>query len=181
MPDIDGWIIQTAPGGWVQAYNTASDSTAYLRLQTDDGGRLTTYLSLMDGRSPVSTRVWREFPFAKIEQVLTGHPHMTASGSAPDAVDVLRTYFATRGENAEVAPRQGCPEPPLLRRPGHRITDEFLRDLAATYRWLVSAGSSAPAIAIARQTGAPAATVHRWITNARKRGFLPTGRPGRVG
>lgn len=72
-------------------------------------------------------------------------------------------------------------KPPALVRPDGRITDDFLRQLAATYRWLVASGESAPAASIAQQTGAPVATVRRWIVNARQREFLPPGRPGRAG
>lgn len=72
-------------------------------------------------------------------------------------------------------------KPADLVRPDGRITDEFLARLAETYRWLVSSGDTAPASTIADQTGAPVATVRRWIVNARQRGHLPPGRPGRAG
>ncbi|MGH8917692.1 MAG: hypothetical protein ACRD0H_05020, partial [Actinomycetes bacterium] len=71
--------------------------------------------------------------------------------------------------------------PPPLSRPDGRISDDFLRELATAYKWLVASGESAPASAIASQTGAPVATVRRWIVNARQRQFLPPGRPARAG
>lgn len=72
-------------------------------------------------------------------------------------------------------------EPPPLTRPAGRLTDDFLRDLARTYKWLVATGNGAPATVIAEQTQTPVATVRRWISNARQRQFLPPGRPGRAG
>lgn len=72
-------------------------------------------------------------------------------------------------------------EPAPLAHPGRRITDEFLADLAASYRWLVATDHSAPSTKIAEQTGAPVATVRRWVSMARKKGILPPGRPGRAG
>ncbi|MCB5166050.1 hypothetical protein LG634_14540 [Streptomyces bambusae] len=77
---------------------------------------------------------------------------------------------------------QGAGErPPRLSRPAGRITDDFLRDLARTYKWLVATGHNAPATVIADETNTPVATVRRWISNARQRQFLPPGRPGRAG
>jgi hypothetical protein len=70
--------------------------------------------------------------------------------------------------------------PPQLTRP-ERITDDFLADLARTYRWLVASGDTAPAASIAKEIGAPLGTVRRWVMNARQRGVLPPGRPGRAG
>lgn len=70
--------------------------------------------------------------------------------------------------------------PKSLQRPNGLLTDDFLRQLGTAYLELAIEGQ-APAPAIARQTGAPVRTVHRWIAEARKRGHLPTGRRGRVG
>jgi len=34
---------------------------------------------------------------------------------------------------------------------------------------------------LAEANGVPVSTVHRWVKEARRRGFLPPGRPGRSG
>lgn len=78
------------------------------------------------------------------------------------------------------AVEEGIDEPEPLRRPNGLLTDDFLRRLSAAYLELAMK-DRAPAPAIARQTGAPVRTVHRWIAEARKRGHLPPGRRGRVG
>jgi len=58
-----------------------------------------------------------------------------------------------------------------------KITDEFLAAIAKQYTEHVDAGRN-PAPEIAEQEGAPVATVHRWINEARKSGFLTTTTPG---
>jgi hypothetical protein len=82
---------------------------------------------------------------------------------------------------SDLSSRDPGEEPPSLKHPGRRITDEFLTDLAATYRWLVATDHNAPSTKIAEQTGAPVATARRWVAMARKKGLLPPGRPGRAG
>ncbi|MET8862295.1 helix-turn-helix domain-containing protein [Nonomuraea sp. NPDC004580] len=69
---------------------------------------------------------------------------------------------------------------PHLKPPEGRLTDEFLSDVAETYRWVTST-KYPPAPAIAEMTKVPVRTVHRWIYEARKRGILPPARPGRAG
>jgi 8-oxo-dGTP pyrophosphatase MutT (NUDIX family) len=64
---------------------------------------------------------------------------------------------------------------PPLTAPDSGLTDEFLRHVAAAYVAAVKAGLN-PAPELARQTGRPVRTVHRWIYIARKRGLLPPSR-----
>ncbi|GAA4664048.1 helix-turn-helix domain-containing protein [Amycolatopsis dongchuanensis] len=59
-------------------------------------------------------------------------------------------------------------------------TDAFYEEVARAYKQYAEE-SRAPAAAIARETGVPVRTVHRWISEARRRGHLPAGRRGRVG
>ena len=58
--------------------------------------------------------------------------------------------------------------------------DLFYRDIARAYRDLATA-SARPAAELAEASGVPASTAHRWIKEARRRGFLPPGRPGKSG
>lgn len=71
-------------------------------------------------------------------------------------------------------------QPPTITLPDGRITDEFLRSVAAGYRWFAARGE-APSPGIAGLSGAPVRTVHRWVAEARKRGMLPPARTGRAG
>jgi hypothetical protein len=58
--------------------------------------------------------------------------------------------------------------------------DGFYRDVADVYLELAS-GSPRPASDIAARHGVPVSTAHRWVKEARRRGFLPPGRPGKTG
>ncbi len=59
-------------------------------------------------------------------------------------------------------------------------SDEFYRDIARAYADRAQA-STRPAAELAEVGGVPASTAHRWIKEARRRGFLPPGRPGKSG
>jgi hypothetical protein len=63
---------------------------------------------------------------------------------------------------------------------GRSYGDDFYRDVAKKY----SAAARAyrrPAVQIAEANGVPTATVHRWVKEARRRGFLGVARPGKAG
>lgn len=173
--------------------------------------RLNVHTVVMDSDSPISTHVWREVPFKSVEDVANDPSVLPGSERnwyrdkllepadvVPISVADLERHFGTPEELRSADDLNAFPmpsamflvgteaadpgeEPPPLAKPEGRITDEFLADLARTYRWLVASKNSAPATVIAEQTGAPVATVRRWISNARQRGYLPPGRPGRAG
>jgi hypothetical protein len=58
--------------------------------------------------------------------------------------------------------------------------DVFYREVADVYLDLAQA-SHRPASDIAARHGVPVSTAHRWVKEARRRGFLPPGRPGKTG
>lgn len=67
-----------------------------------------------------------------------------------------------------------------LTRPDRSDPEEFYELVARAYGEY-TAHSNAPAKAIAEEAGVPVTTVHRWIREARRRGFLPPARKGRAG
>ena len=69
---------------------------------------------------------------------------------------------------------------PAITRPDGSDPEAFYRNVAIAYRQYAT-GTKAPARAIADEAGVPVTTVHRWVREARQRGFLPQGRRGRVG
>ncbi|MBQ1060043.1 hypothetical protein [Micromonospora sp. C41] len=71
-------------------------------------------------------------------------------------------------------------EMPKLTRPDGTNPEGFYRLVAAAYVSAV-ASSGKPAAVIAESSEVPVATVHRWIAEARRRGFLPPARKGRAG
>ncbi|WP_238012527.1 hypothetical protein KZZ52_58640 [Dactylosporangium sp. AC04546] len=58
--------------------------------------------------------------------------------------------------------------------------DVFYREVADVYLTFAQA-SPRPACDLADQHGVPVSTAHRWVKEARRRGFLPPGRPGKSG
>lgn len=71
--------------------------------------------------------------------------------------------------------------PPVLRSASTRgRPDAFYREIATRYR-VFARTSRRPAIDIAEKYGVPVTTAHRWIREARRRGYLPPGRPGKAG
>lgn len=71
------------------------------------------------------------------------------------------------------------PRPPLGR-PGREGPDEFYRNLATAYAEY-AAKTKAPAKEIAHEAGVPITAAHRWIREARRRGFLPPAQKGKAG
>ena len=90
---------------------------------------------------------------------------------------------APRIEHEDARPRRRrAPSIVLVEVPekGGRYPDEFYAGLARVYTNLV-ATSERPAADIAEANHVPVTTVHRWIKEARRRGFLAVGRRGRAG
>jgi hypothetical protein len=65
-----------------------------------------------------------------------------------------------------------------LSRPDGTDPEGFYRRVAEAYREYAMK-TRAPAAGIARESGVPVRTVHGWIHEARRRGFLPPGRKAR--
>lgn len=59
-------------------------------------------------------------------------------------------------------------------------SDRFYEAVAAAYRTLAHA-SAKPVVAIAEANDVPLTTAQRWVREARARGMLPPGRPGKSG
>lgn len=72
-----------------------------------------------------------------------------------------------------IAARLGrIPEPPYH--------DDFYRRVAASYSALARQVPN-PAAELAEENELPVTTVHTWVKQARRRGFLPPGRKGKAG
>jgi hypothetical protein len=61
-----------------------------------------------------------------------------------------------------------------------RFPDTFYRHVAQLYLDLVALGER-PVAALAEANGVPRSTVYTWIREARARGLMPPGRPGKAG
>jgi hypothetical protein len=77
-------------------------------------------------------------------------------------------------------PASGRPPTPVRAGRSRGRPDRFYADIADTYRQLAQT-SRRPAGELAARHGVPVTTAHRWIKEARRRGFLAPGRPGKAG
>ncbi len=71
------------------------------------------------------------------------------------------------------------PRAPLTR-PDGKDPDAFYERVAVAYREMVLTHRNV-AVALAEEANVPPGTVHRWVLEARRRGFLPPARQGRAG
>jgi hypothetical protein len=67
-----------------------------------------------------------------------------------------------------------------LKVPAGAKGDGFYRQIASIYSALAAA-SNRPAVELAAANNVPLTTAHRWVKEARRRGFLPPGQKGRRG
>jgi hypothetical protein len=163
-------------------------ATVLVRVAIGDGGRLVLAGLRIDG-SP-SAELLRAIPVGRIEAV--------ANAQLSVVDDVIMVNSAA---NALVNSRARPLVPPAAGADGWETTDPtravprnhgpdiarlrgrpdvFYRDVADVYLELAQA-SHRPASEIAAQHGVPVSTAHRWVKEARRRGFLPPGRPGKTG
>jgi hypothetical protein len=196
------WSAAYRPGGWVRLrakdeLPTGFRGTVYLQLLPDKTyqGRLTVHQAFMAGDISISARTWRQVPIAEIERVARQPEQAEVLRRPADRplapAEELGRYFDETEPQFGAATTHIRDTPPLApfdvpmipgpvqAPPKGRITDEFLVHVASAYAQAVGEGS--PAKVIAEQAKVPIRTVHGWISQARKRGHLPPGRPGRAG
>jgi hypothetical protein len=156
-----------------------------VRIAVGDGGRLVLCGLRIDG-SPTADLL-RAIPVGRIEAV--ANAQLAVVDTEIVVSDVPRSI-----RERPTMPPVGSPDgweasdPSLaVRLPADRSDgrsrgrpDLFYRQVADAYLDL-SQGSPRPASDIARTHGVPVTTAHRWVKEARRRGFLPPGRPGKTG
>jgi hypothetical protein len=135
----------------------------------------------------VTGLIMRELPVGRMEAAANRRLRRTATGS--------ESYPFVNDEWDTVAPSHLQPQP-WMKFPGwehqdhepksmklaipadRRKPDTFYAEVAERYQWLASMARR-PAEELAEANGVPATTVHRWVKEARRRGFLPPGQRGR--
>lgn len=132
-----------------------------VRLGSAEDGRLHVEAVLVEG-TPVSASHLRGVPLGRIE----AHANATLH---PDAADTSDRVAAT-----------GVIPPHLFDLSGRGRSDEFYAEVAAVYASLVSE-THQPVAVIAEKNQVARVTAHRWVKQARDRGLLPPGRPGKAG
>ena len=137
----------------------------------------------VSGRN-LTTDKLRSIPLAHIETVANTdpkfRPHLAGAPQNPmgEMFDVLRResnrHFLTKAHRRASEPRTP------LSRPDGKDPDGFYRQVADAYR---DVALTTPKVAkvLAKEADVPVGTVHRWVLEARRRGFLPPARQGRAG
>ena len=165
--DLDSWAIATTAGDWLYAENGRGDRV-YARFRPNDRGRMEPVELRLETERPIDSTLLRQLPLTRLE----GHANYRPS--------------EVRNPTPEPHPPAGpllIPHPrgaALGKIPPGSKPDWFYQRLAAIYSSLAQR-SNRPAMVLAERNEVPVTTVHRWVKEARRRGFLPPGQKGRRG
>jgi hypothetical protein len=182
----DGWILwnRSRPG-------TTDGLMVYAQLYADNPGERGHIGHMVIMGRDLSSDAVRNIPVGRLETLANTNPDFKPH--VPGVDDSGKMWQAVRAVQIEAnrqllnkarrkASREPEPSQPRtpLERPDRSNPDEFYSRVADAYREVVK-DTSKPAVVLAKEADVPVGTVHRWILEARRRGFLPTARQGRVG
>ncbi len=197
--------ISFGNAGWVQVNSAAGVRVPlYLRLSPDDRGRWLVREIYTHG-DHITPALLRQAPIADVELIINADPERLAArvdNPGPDLQRLAGWFAGHFGEGSDhwvahsmwaqnkasgirqapaarpVTVLSATPRPPL--QAPERLTADFFRELSAAYVDVVSRHMR-PGPTLAKEAGVSARTVHRWVLEARKRGFLPRGTQGKAG
>lgn len=181
---IGGWHIEQ--DGWISVPTEDSAVSLHVRLQPGEDGRFVISSMLLDARAGVTADLLRQVQPARIEASfnLRGDARTLSHEVAADVLGAGRVDDdITLGElrrRTQVMPPEDRQGRTPLGRPDGTDTEGFYRRVAEAYRDAAS-DSRRPAAVLAEEAGVPVTTVHRWIREARRRNFLPSGQKGKAG
>lgn len=127
----------------------------------------------------VGSTTLRSIPLAQIESRLN-HPDVLEFQEPSKAQPVTKALGPLLKRTALGVQRIPRPQRGRLARPDGSDPDTFYKLVADAYNEAIL-NTSSPAPLLAEEAGVPVPTVHRWIAEARRRGFLPPARQGRAG
>jgi len=130
----------------------------YVRLDEHDDGRLHVVALHVEGI--LSAEVLRAIPVGRIEALANARLHPQAAAREWHGDARLPDH--------------------LLQDEPRRRSDEFYATVAAAYRHLATT-THRPVAELATANEVPRTTAHRWVKEARRRGMLAPGRPGKAG
>lgn len=158
-------------GGWTKVAWDGRDAYVRFTLNTD---RKTWRIAEIRVLDPTSDAL-RSFPFSRIENGANAHSAVVlglAVGRKAKAPPDVSKMF----KGLEPAPHDRL----RLRRPkGKQLDVDFYKAVALAYKGALAEGCD-PRQTLARDSGAAPDTVARWVSEARRRGYLPPAQPGKV-
>ena len=181
----DSWTsatLATGNSGWLGFADADEPGWVYVRVQESEHGRLViTELHLT--RERVDSAALRELPLGRIEALANSSPiaeDIRAKLHAPPrpGVEPLSPESRSRWESRKII--SPTPHLPHLAVPKGTKPDSFYKEAAELYAELARY-SRRPAADLAERSGVSVASVHRWIAEARRRGYLPPAERGRRG
>jgi hypothetical protein len=170
-------------GGWIAYADWDFPDWVSVRVQPDERGRLV-MVELHLERDRIDSATLRALPLGRIETLLNTPRY---------AVEIQRRL--RNPPRPGIEPHGGKPREPWaapavtgvipfletpLEVPKGRKPDSFYRRVGEIYSELGVVGNR-PAADLAELAGRPVVTVHRWVAEARRRGYLPPASPGRRG
>ncbi|HKS47368.1 MAG TPA: hypothetical protein VJT49_20105 [Amycolatopsis sp.] len=172
--------------GWTTM--SGSDSGLHVRFRERDGRLVVTDLYLHGEQ--ITPEILRGISISRLEawvntpsttDVVAHHAAESArtkwSGTKPEPSLAKLRDRHKRNMEPEEPPTSSRPR---LTRPSSMPTEEFYPLVAEAYAENAQQ-TRAPAKEIAAEADVPVTTAHRWIREARRRGFLPPARKGKAG
>lgn len=168
-------ILHVHAGGWASVVPNRVGGSLSLRLSETDGAVRIVGLHL-EIPAGVTGNALRTLPLGRVE----------AAVNQPETLERVRTLISEPRpflEGLSVSPGASSAKVAGGRRrkvkrlelkfpSGARKPDAFYQSVASLYLYL-RVLSDRPAADIAEANGVPVTTVHRWVKEARRRGFLP--------
>ena len=155
--------LRPADDGWLEWTDSPPGARIYVNVEESSDGRFHVVGLTFNGK--LSAEKLRSIPLGRIEAAANAmlHGDGVPTGRRASAAKLNARIADTLRENAV----QGYP-------------DTFYDAVASAYRALVAA-SSKPIGELAEANSVPVTTAQRWVREARRRGKLPPGRPGKSG
>ncbi|MGH3769599.1 MAG: hypothetical protein ACRDTX_31380 [Pseudonocardiaceae bacterium] len=116
----------------------------------------------------------------QLGQTLAAYSRSWAVGGAGSWTDDELTVAELRKRSPKAETGDQAKRRARLTRPSGQDPENFYRLVAHVYRDH-AASTRAPAKELAAEAGVPVTTAHRWIREARRRGFLPAAGKGKAG
>lgn len=175
--------VKVATDGWVTLPGALGASGLHLRVRLADDGRLVITDMFLHG-DELTAEMVRGISISRLEaQINAGvMSRRWAQGAQHnrDDKDVTLRKLRARVRSISAQRLVSKIEREGLARPTGQDPEEFYRLVARAYSDY-AAETKAPAKALAAEAKVPTTTAHRWVREARRRGFLPPARKGKAG